>query len=65
MVGEVLTPRLTFPSSLCSDRAGEWQSVGELEKSQGLLGERGHGKYGCFVDGALDWGGGRSDLFSV
>lgn len=49
--------RLTFPSSLCSDEAGERQSVGELEKSQGLLGARGHGKQSCFVDGVWDCGG--------
>lgn len=49
--------RLTFPSSLCLDEAGERQSVGELERSQGLLGERGEGKYSCFVDGAWDWAG--------
>lgn len=52
--------RFAFPSSLCLDKAGEWQSVDELEKNQGLLEERGHGKYSCSVDGARDWGG-RSD----
>lgn len=52
MAGEALASRLTFPISLCSDKAGEGQSVGELEKSQGLLEER--GKYSCFVDGAWE-----------
>lgn len=59
MVGEILMSRLTFPSSLCLDKAGEQQSVGELEKSQGLLQERGHGKYSCFKDGAWDREGGK------
>ena len=54
MVGETLASRLTFPSSLCLDKAGEGQSVGEPEKSWGLLEERGHGKYSCFVDRAWD-----------
>lgn len=46
-----------FPSLLCSDKAGEQQAVGELEKSQGLCEERRHGKYSCFVDGAWGWEG--------
>lgn len=56
--------RFAFPSSLCLDKAGEWQSVDELEKNQGLLEERGHGKYSCSVDGAWDWGG-RTDNVAV
>lgn len=66
VVGEILTSRLAFQSSLCSDKAGEQQTVGELEKSQGLLGERGHGKYSCFVYGVWDWGGkGLTSLLSL
>ena len=57
VVGEPLASRVAFPSSLCSDKAREWQSVGELGKSQGLPEERGHGKCQCFADGAWDWGG--------